>query len=405
MASRQRMEIKCQRKNQEGRLVEIVDGKLLLQNYWKAAAQYSFLINICDDNLRNNALVQAICSISRKHLCPTIVLNRSSLLEQSLIQCANKKQMGRLYSVSPIYKRYDLFCGLEEQQILQVLNRQASGDSYANMAAFEQYAAAFLHIIQLKYKISYNAMVGLAELSDQEIVTFAENYHACPKDRNVFVNDTVTGYYFRAVLQKLGSTFSQIMSTDNTYVSLANITNDASVYLMWSFSVNTSCFNSVIAQELMALVKKGIRFNLLLNDVNFMTDDPLLLFIRQHSPSIGLLGICTSDAAMVVNHSGDFFDNDLCSSMGARLLIRTQGDSLTHFETVLKSFGTYTHYEVQEAFQRPQNIFPNPFHDTNSYNIVTSEQPRISLKDVEQFPVVAYGHNGGKVTLYSGIRY
>lgn len=370
--------------------------------YWRSVAGKDFLINIQNAGLRMSSLCKAVSWLSAVSAKPTIIINNSVGLENRLIAASEQGQLGRLYVISERFKEYNLFSSFTIEKSLELIRQQAVADNYSDISGIIDYASAFIRIMCLKYPLNYNGLLQLGQMKDNDIRRFGEFNGAAAFDIDVIRDNPRNGRFFREILLKYGQAFSQILSGENTNTCLAAINGEQAVYYLWARSQFQECFNREIAAELEQLLLNGISFNLIFSDFCFGENDPLLNFVLSYRSSLGVLGIVTPDAVTVEPFGN--FETGICSSLSSLMIVKTGGESVSNFERVLGLLGRYMHYNPTVAVHRERSILPHPFRSTVDEAVVNYERLRVELSDVAYYPVVARGHEGNQVLIYTALK-
>lgn len=398
MAVYKQLNAMCEEHNRTNRMVTVNRHPLKSPDFWRYAAGNSFLINIGAENLRNGSLCDAIGSLVRFTMLPTIVINHCGSLENMLISAAQSGRIGRLFSISGRFRNYNLFSAFTPEKTLELIRSQAVADGYPDVDKIVDYAGAFIRIMLLRYPMNYNGFLALATRSDDHIKQFGAALGASQYDLRVIKTEDERGRRFREILLKFGQAFSLILNGENTNTCLASIGRDTAIYHIWAKSQFQQCFNREIAAELEQLVVRGIRFNLIFSDFSFDKDDLLLEFVKRHRSSVNVLGISTPDAVTV--EPFEDFEKSICASLSTLLLVRTGNESMADFEKVLSLMGAYQHQEVVANVSRQDGIVPDFLHKNVGGNINAYERLRVNMTDAAEYPVIARGHDDTQIHIY-----
>lgn len=390
----------CDKRNRKNRNVREYRGALNLRSYWDSLPQRNALITGGTEYSRNQVLAAAVRSFRARNAGPILVLNGSPACEESLIALASDGELGRLVVTSPAYRNYDLFWGMPAEAIRQLFETEAQRRGIADVSSLGDYAEAFLFVLKCRYAPSFHSILAMARESDNTIAALGQSYQVNPRLLNC-IKDGVAGSAFRRILVDFGKAFLNIQSPNPTRMSVSNLDDSNSTYLIWTGSELQSIFNEILARELRYLREsKRMDYLLVINDINMGRSDPLL-GVLSAAKRRGKLCICASN---IMNYAEDEESKGVFLNDFPTLAVLNSGaEDYADQKKVLEKFGQYMHYEQVVGVGGGMELFQLPGRGAPHVGMTHYERPRVMVEDLARYSIAVRGNNGDTVSLYRTI--
>lgn len=388
---------KCRKINSENRDVQEYRTPLQMSNFWNKTSGQNFLISGGTEEQRSQVLSSAIRDYRRRRRGPIIILNGSRSFESTLLPDLKKGSLGKAVVSSGNYQNYDLFYGLSDYVIRDLILTAARDTVGTNIAALGDYTEAFLKVLQAKYTPDFHSMKALADLGDQQIADFGASHGVAGRYLDYLRNGTA-GSTFRRTLEDLGGAFRTIHGAGETGCNLSRMDHTDGIYLLWTNSGSTRLFNQVIARELEHLRDtRGIDYFLILNDTNLERNDPLFT-VAERAKRQGSCGICYGDVISEAPEGRErsiFVDN-----FHSLVVLHSGAEDHTDQETILGKYGKYRHAEVVRGVGYGPGLFHAPGTAAPHAGMSYQEKQRVTVQDMKGFQIAVRGDRGDQVSLY-----
>ena len=390
----------CEIRNRRNRNVRESNVPLRLNEYWSNASGQNFIVTGGSESQRIRVLAAAVRAARRRFRGPLIILNGSADYEKSFVSLAESGQAGSAVVSSPAYRNYDLFYGMSDISIRALFEKAARERGVSDLNAFGDYTEAFLKILKCKYTPCFHSMFAMARQSDQAIAEFGSAYRVTSIYLN-YIKDGVAGSAFRRILTDYGKAFLNIHCKKFTGFNLSQIDGSDKTYLIWTNSESQELFNEVLAAELTCLRDtKGIRYSIILNDVNLAEDDPLKPVITV-AKRRSALGVCCAD---VMAYVGDESIQKIITGYTPSLLVLNSGfEDHEDQMNILAKYGTYHHFEPTKEVTPSPGLFHKPGDGTLHMGMIQFERQRVTVEDMRGYAAAARGDYGDTVSLYRRI--
>ena len=375
-------------------------GALSLSDFWSRTNGHNFLISGGSTERRNQILLSAISDYRRRYRGPIIVLNGSGEFENILVQVLRNVRpnpLGNTVVSTGAYRNYDLFYGMDNYSIREILISAARETTGNTSPVFGDYADAILTILQNRYTPDYHSMRAMSELSNQEIANFGLS---CAVDRRHVdcISNGTEGSAFRRTLEDLGAAFRNIHSAEETGFNISRIDNSDTIYVIRTDSASQRLFNMEIAKELEYLrYTRGIDYFLVVNDVSLRKEDELLSVIGA-AKSRERCGICYANVVSAA--PGDESKKSLLDNSHSMVVLNSGTEDRKNQEEVLERFGHYDATKTVAGAVLPPGLFHFPGFAGKHVGGSNLNKLRVSVSDMERYEIAVRGDHGDRVSLY-----
>lgn len=391
MATRFAAQAECDRRNRQGRQVQIT-ATFTQDRYWKRGQLGDFLVAGGGQEDWASVVISYTQESLRRSLRPVIILDGTGALERRLISLYNTGSgTGRLLVYSPEYPGYDVFGSMNPYTALQYLT-DATRDRPRGSEISPAYIDAFLNVVRHVVPITLNGMRQLADKKDEEIRQVAQNTGAEHRHVEILRNPGQNGQNFRTFLAELENAFSNIWNRDTAVGN--NIFGDlgiGGVIYINAQSRHPALFNKYFSTVLDYISNsRYLLFDVILYGVTFCRDDGLLTHMEyaMRRPN-ETIGVCCSNIASLI-HKYPF----ICDM--PRHIIFTSSRSMAPVE-LLKRYGTYEYFFPKREYA--PGLFPLPWE--NNWEIGFTQRDRVRPVDLNENHVgkIMKGYNGEEIAL------
>lgn len=372
MATKFQVDRECARKNQ-ARGVD-TKGKTSCSQFCRNLKMSALISGGADWTIIRDSLVREYAA---RNDMPTVVLTVVKDWPK-VLEKIKKENLIRGYMVSdPMHRNYHVFCGMNREQILQVIELAADEARIAKKDHVMNYAKAFMTILQSIYRLSLPAMLNLANESDDRICEIGRNKKIPEHVLDSFKSSREAGDIFRRLLEKLEAVFEAVTerSCSSHYCFLSGAMAKVPFMVFYQSSTYQPIMNCFLRMELENVQKRYGKFRVILDDTYFCSERDELLEYLMKQKRLGQieLVVCSVNAPDMLKNDSNLEGFDSVA------VFPHQSDATT--ERITSMFKTYQHYETVVAVQKPGS-FVLPHRASVQYTMQMSERLRVRGQDL-----------------------
>lgn len=347
-------------------------GRVHAGTLWAQMQPRSALILGGDASERAQAACSMVRSMADRGALPVLVLTRAgSPLASQMRRTLCSTQIGPAC-------RYNYLNGLQPESIHTMLTALAAGQAAARPEETSAWCRAFIKAVNVSNPVHLASMSMLARQSDPQIAAFAEA--ALLQADDVSVLKSYSGQIVRALLSDLEAKLPYAgfgADDEPNLVTLALScfdTGRSQALLLDCFSASQRLVNACLAAELEEMTRLMLPFAVVLDAVPMDgEEDPLLAVLPalQGCPSAHVIFSAPSPAAV---------PGGMQSLRGfSTKLLLPHGQIADMLQSVLDTYGKYTHADVVASTNREP--FSLPFDRHDGYAIAYAERPVLTAAD------------------------
>lgn len=321
-----------------------------------ASLQGNFFVTGDDSNMdyyRRIAILGALENHPNMLNSPVVILSRDKMLEDELIEMATSGRLRRdLVVKSERHPNYHFFYDWSVDDTLECIGDIASmmGISRGDV---QIYGRAFLNILKTQYPISLPAMLNLAKYSDQKIIDIGKKSNLdsdIMRLRQILQTNPGISGTFGDILTTIQNCVSSIMHDENIeskFDLYEGTKRNRIVFIRFSGN-NYRVFNICMYYELKKC--QGRKINIIVDDMVFTDNDPLLNMVMNSVIQNGILGLVSRNVQEMVHSTS-------LTGFNSQIILQCSVPAIT--ESYLNACGSYRHQDVDihgmiTYYQRPR---------------------------------------------------
>ena len=273
-------------------------------------------------------------------------------------------------------KNYHPFYGMGAQQLLRFIYMAAELQGYSSlMDRVLQYASAALNIVEQTYPVSLPALCNLLKQDDDVISEYALQVGLSQVIADNIRGNHMAGIVLRRVCEKLESVFDGVSmaDSDTKYTFQTGVQGDASVMVFDFMSSEQKMMNAYLKEELFYVLKRVPKIRVILDEMDFDSDDELLtfLFTMKRQRKIELIFVSQNPMEAAKNMQMSF----------ANVILSGHEEPTLTEELSKALWGTYLHnYPVTVTGKPPAVLFT--FKSMIHWQIATEERLKVRAMDL-----------------------
>ncbi len=385
MSSRRVLNQICRERNKDRHVDE-------LKNYhaseFCSCTKGKFLITGGSAYQRNRMLIEYIDVRRQYENIPIVIVSTSADLENDIIDYMRQKG-GTLSVFSERYRTYSGFYGMDDASVIELLIKTAELNGLTSAHLMASYAKSFLSLLRsCNYAPYLDAMARLANNNADDLSRVAARNGLRREDVETLSRDKEG---FRLLKLAIGFVQQALLNLSplrqSCPRSLLSVFGSRDIVFLNVNSVNQRLMNEILASELNKLSNR--RMLLIFDEVPLANSEKMRLFLEAVNISQ------TVDFGISLENAVAWQKNANISIAKKSIAIFPDGMDNESLEELLKGFGTYTHYWVEQVV--PTKRF-ELLHNV-TYQIASETRDRVRLTDTNDSEVILHGHRGRDVIL------
>ena len=359
--------------------------------FWERA-RGNFLLSGGLPETRAHVLSEKLCHEMAYGTLPSIVLTASSELEWEMVNRMTAGTPGTLRVTSTDSRNYHFFYHWNEGEIVRFLT-SAAELLKRDSTEMPVYLSALLEILRTCYEPSLSALTGLAAYQDAEIAEIGRRQGASSEAVWQITHYAQGGEMFRRLLEQVSEIFLPLTTEQcNTRCNLSTWDlNGGAVWLINLRSSNPDVMYAYFSMELRRLLEQSYAVRIVCSDLSLAEDSPLWKVFLECTDSMAReTGLSISRAAAVP-------DREAIGRFSSIMLLLNGGFVDGDIEEILRTMGTYEHYEPVKEGNRAAGLFQLFTGSVYRHHIET--RLRVRPEDIPGYSAVLYGANGREILL------